>query len=244
MTKSNRPLGRRLRINLTLRKCQRDGATFKCAFVIAPTIHAENCVFATDPELAIRLCGESSRTTHGARTCIDACRYFGGLIVGALRGAPKDELLSERYCPVPGLWERAPLCVEIDEIAAGSFKRLEPPEIVGSGYVVKSLEAALWAFNRSETFADGCLMAVNLGRRRRNHCRHIWSDRGTLGRRWIPPPVSSHGLSPHVRGGPLGLEVLGVTVYELCVAGHSFWAVFEWLVLKKLRNSGCPYARS
>ena len=36
------------------------------------------------------------------------------------------------------------------------------------------------------------------------------------------------------RGGPLGLEVLGVTVYELCVAGHSFWAVFEWLVLKTL----------
>ena len=119
--------------------------------------------FAVDPEQAIRLCGESSRTTHGARTCIDACRYFGGLIVGALRGVPKDELLSERYCPVPGLWERIPLCAEIDEIAAGSFKRRQPPEIVGSGYVVKSLEAALWAFHRSETFGDGCLKAVNLG---------------------------------------------------------------------------------
>ena len=119
--------------------------------------------FATDPELAIRLCGESSRTTHSARTCIDACRYFGGLIVGALRGATKDELLSERYCPVPRLWERVPLCAEIDEIAAGSFKRRQPPEIVGSGYVVKSLEAALWAFHRSETFKEGCLLAVNLG---------------------------------------------------------------------------------
>ena len=119
--------------------------------------------FATDPELAIRLCGESSRTTHGARTCIDACRYFGGLIVGALRGATKEELLSERYCPVVGLWERAPLCAEIDEIATGSFKRLEPPDIVGSGYVVKSLEAALWAFYRSETFEEGCLKAANLG---------------------------------------------------------------------------------
>ena len=119
--------------------------------------------FATDPELAIRLCGESSRTTHGARTCIDACRYFGGLIVGALRGATKEELLSERYCPVGGLWERAPLCSEIDEIATGSFKRLEPPDIVGSGYVVKSLEAALWAFYRSETFEGGCLRAANLG---------------------------------------------------------------------------------
>ena len=119
--------------------------------------------FAADPELAIRLCGESSRTTHGARTCIDACRYFGGLIVGALRGATKEELLSERYCPVVGLWERAPLCAEIDEIATGSFKRLEPPDIVGSGYVVKSLEAALWAFYRSETFEEGCLKAANLG---------------------------------------------------------------------------------
>ena len=85
------------------------------------------------------------------------------MIVGALRGVVKDELLSERYCPVPGLWERLPLCAEIDEIAAGSFKRRQPPEIVGSGYVVKSLEAALWAFHRSETFAEGCLMAVNLG---------------------------------------------------------------------------------
>ena len=119
--------------------------------------------FATDPELAIRLCGESSRTTHGARTCIDACRYFGGLIVGALRGATKEELLSERYCPVVGLWEQAPLCAEIDEIATGSFKRVEPPDIVGSGYVVKSLEAALWAFYRSETFEEGCLKAANLG---------------------------------------------------------------------------------
>lgn len=119
--------------------------------------------FTSDPERAVRLCGESSRTTHGARACIDACRYFGGLIVGALRGVPKARLLSARYSPVLGLWGRAPLCKEIDEIARGSFKKRQPPEIVGSGYVVKSLEAALWAFHNSETFEDGCLKAVNLG---------------------------------------------------------------------------------
>ena len=119
--------------------------------------------FATRPEEAIKLCGESSRTTHGTRVCIDACRYFGGLIVGALHGASKEELLSERYCPVRGLWERVSLCSEIDGIAAGSFKRLHPPDIVGSGYVVKSLEAALWAFYNSATFEEGCLKAANLG---------------------------------------------------------------------------------
>lgn len=119
--------------------------------------------FASDPEHAIRMSGESSRTTHGATTCIDACRYFGGLLVGAVRGVEKATLLSPRYAPVPGLWEREPLCPEIDEIAAGSFKVKEPPVIVGSGCVVKSLEAALWAFHHSTDFRDGCLLAVNLG---------------------------------------------------------------------------------
>ena len=119
--------------------------------------------FAADPARAISMCAESSRTTHGARTCVDACRYFGGMIVGALHGERKDILLSEVYCPLPRLLEESPLCAEIAEIAAGSFKYRQPPEIVGSGYVVRSLEAALWAFYHSTTFEEGCLMAANLG---------------------------------------------------------------------------------
>jgi ADP-ribosylglycohydrolase len=119
--------------------------------------------FSSAPREAIAKSGESSRTTHGAATCIDACRYFGGLIFGAVQGVSKEELLSESYCPVPGYWSRHPLVKEIGEVAAGSFKRRNPPEIVGSGYVVKSLEAALWAFRSSDSFRDGCLKAVNLG---------------------------------------------------------------------------------
>ena len=119
--------------------------------------------FAADPETAIHLSAESSRTTHGATTCLDACRYFGGLLIGAIQGVSKEELLSPRYAPVQHLWERERLCREIDDIAGGSFKRKEPPDIVGSGYVVESLEAALWAFNRSSSFREGCLLAVNLG---------------------------------------------------------------------------------
>jgi len=119
--------------------------------------------FAADPDLAVRMSGESSRTTHGAVTCLDACRYYGGLIVGAANGVSKEELLAPHFTPVQGLWEREPLCAEIAEVAAGSFLHKEPPAIVGSGYVVKSLEAALWAFSRSTSFQDGCLLAVNLG---------------------------------------------------------------------------------
>ncbi len=119
--------------------------------------------FAGDPERAIKMSAESSRTTHGVRAAVDACRYMGGLIVGAVQGSEKDELLSPLYSPVPGCWEREPLVSEIEEIARGSFKSRNPPEIQGAGHVVRSLEAALWAFHRTDSFREGCLAAVNLG---------------------------------------------------------------------------------
>jgi ADP-ribosyl-[dinitrogen reductase] hydrolase len=119
--------------------------------------------YGQEPAEAIVRSGASSRTTHGAQAAVDACRYFGGLIVGAAHGVDKQTLLDERYCPVPGYWADQPLVPEIDAIAAGSFKRREPPDIQGSGYVVRSLEAALWAFYRTDSFQAGCLLAVNLG---------------------------------------------------------------------------------
>lgn len=119
--------------------------------------------YARHPRIAIERSAQSSRTTHATPVAIDACAYFGGLLVGALNGVSKEELLSERYAPIPGQWDEHYLHDEIDEIACGSFKHRNPPEINGSGYVVRSLEAALWAFNGSDTFRDGCLKVANLG---------------------------------------------------------------------------------
>ena len=45
-----------------------------------------------------------------------------------------------------------PLSPRIAEVAAGSFARKQPPDIRGTGYVVESLEAALWAFAASTSF--------------------------------------------------------------------------------------------
>jgi ADP-ribosylglycohydrolase len=119
--------------------------------------------YAHDPGQAIARAAESSRTTHGAATAVDACRYLAALLIGAVNGATKAEILSPRYSPVPGIWDDEPLVGELDVIAVGSFKDREPPEIRGRGYVVDSLEAALWAFHRSRSFEEGCLLAVNLG---------------------------------------------------------------------------------
>ena len=126
---------------------------------LAPVVLA----FASDPRTAIEMSGESSRTTHGAKEAVDGCRYFAGLLLGALQGRQKDEVLSADFCPVPGLWTEAPLAPKIAAVAGGSFKRKDLPAIRGTGYVVECLEAALWAFHRSETFREGALLAVNLG---------------------------------------------------------------------------------
>jgi ADP-ribosylglycohydrolase len=119
--------------------------------------------YAGLPTEAIEYAALSSRTTHCALESVDACRYYASLIVGAIKGASREELLSDHYEPVPGTWKKKPLMPQIDEIASGSFKDRNPPEIKGSGYVVKSMEAALWAFYHSSTFQDGALLAVNLG---------------------------------------------------------------------------------
>ncbi|MBT8402163.1 MAG: ADP-ribosylglycohydrolase family protein [Rhodothermia bacterium] len=118
--------------------------------------------FSDQPAEAIRFAGESSRTTHAAAAAIDSCRYFGGLLVGALSGESRERILAPLYRP-DGCWEKGSLVAEVEEVAAGSFLRREPPSIQGTGYVVRSLEAALWAFARAENFRDGCLAAVNLG---------------------------------------------------------------------------------
>ena len=119
--------------------------------------------FADDAVAAIEQAAASSRTTHATPTAVDACRYFAGLLVGAVQGATKEELLTADYCPVPGLWAKQPLHPEVAAVAGGSFKQRNPPQIRGTGYVVQSLEAALWAFHGTDNFRDGCLRAVNLG---------------------------------------------------------------------------------
>ena len=83
--------------------------------------------------------------------------------MGAGRKVSKEELLSPFYHPVTGYWNKKPLAPQIAEIAAGCYKEKKPPPIQGSGYVVKSLEAALWAFYKTDSFKAGALLAVNLG---------------------------------------------------------------------------------
>ena len=100
--------------------------------------------------------GKSSRTTHAAKLCIEACIHFADMLVGALAGKEKDEILFGGS--LAGI--KSP---EILGIAAGGYKDKPAESIRSNGYVVDSLEAALWCFWHSHSFEQAVLTAANLG---------------------------------------------------------------------------------
>ncbi len=106
---------------------------------------------------------DSSRPTHASPLCLSACAYLGLVLCGLIHGIERDVVLSTNWGPLQQLKELHALHPEIAEVAAGSFREKEPPEIVGAGYVVKSLEAALWAFHDAKDFRQAVLRSVNLG---------------------------------------------------------------------------------
>ena len=118
-----------------------------------------------DGTRAIELAAEMSKTTHGAAEAVDACRYMTGLLIGALRNESKQTLLSDLYCPVYNYWlfQGIGLTPRIDAIARGVYKHKDASNLPATGYVVHTLEAALWAFYRTANFEEGAMLAVRLG---------------------------------------------------------------------------------
>jgi len=80
-----------------------------------------------------------------------------------MHGVAREEVLASNWEPLARLRQFQAIHPEVEEVAAGSFREKQPPEIVGSGYVVKTLEAALWAFHDARDFREAVLRAVNLG---------------------------------------------------------------------------------
>jgi ADP-ribosyl-[dinitrogen reductase] hydrolase len=109
-----------------------------------------------DRAQALHYCAESSRTTHGATECLEACRLFGDMLLQALGGAEKRHIL--RAGRADDFASPA-----IKAIARGAHEQKIPAMIRGSGYVVECLEAALWCFLATDSFEQAILAAANLG---------------------------------------------------------------------------------
>lgn len=100
--------------------------------------------------------GTSSRTTHGTLECVDACRLLGRILCRAFHGHSKDDVAFADGGSFSG-------AEKIVDIARGRYADKPERAIRGTGYVVESLEAALWCFVNTDTFEAAVLRATNLG---------------------------------------------------------------------------------
>ena len=112
--------------------------------------------YSSDLERARLEAVASSRTTHGAAECLDACFFLSDRIWRALHGATKNELLSP-------LNDRAWSTPAFQAVAHCAFVGKGREAISGSGYVVEPLEAAMWCFAETDSFEAAVLAAANLG---------------------------------------------------------------------------------
>ena len=106
-----------------------------------------------DHERLLAVAAAQSRTTHGADEAVDACRAFAALLAEAIAGSPRAAVLGRRE------FDGSPA---IARILAGSWRGRPRGAIRSSGYVVDTLEAALWSVARTADFRGAVLLAANL----------------------------------------------------------------------------------
>lgn len=100
-----------------------------------------------DRERLLRVAELQTRTTHGSPATIHASRTYAELLANAIAGASLPEILA------------SPAADRIE----GGWRGLHRDAIEGSGYVVRSLQAAVWAVSRTTDFRSTILLAANLG---------------------------------------------------------------------------------
>lgn len=95
-----------------------------------------------------------SETTHATIACLDACSVMAHMLAKLISGSQALHYEGS----IANVSDR-----RIRQVAAGSWRGRPRSSIRGSGYVVESLEAALWSVGRTGNFEQAVLTAANLG---------------------------------------------------------------------------------
>lgn len=108
-----------------------------------------------DYKEGIERCAESSRLTHGGKFAVDCCKLQGAICMKFLRNELSKEELFQNDCSALDVGH---LCEEVAALLPGDFENKKfPGDIVNSGFSLKALEAALWAFYHTDDFKSGVL---------------------------------------------------------------------------------------
>lgn len=102
----------------------------------------------SDLDEAIGNAIETSDTTHGSETCADAAFYMAYYMWNLIHGVDQKPVVRK---------------AKFAEITNTDYTKVPRKKIRSSGYVMHTLEAAIWALENTDNFKDAVLLAANLG---------------------------------------------------------------------------------
>ena len=108
-----------------------------------------------------RIARKQSFTTHASQKGADCCEFLGMLLCHLFSGLCLSEALRE-------ICTRSRCCTEywdpvVQDLVRGTWINKTRPDIESTGYVVHTLEAALWSVYHTTSFEEALILAVNLG---------------------------------------------------------------------------------
>jgi len=117
------------------------------------------------PEL-IQKTHQVSSITHAHLRSQMACSIYISIAIRLLEGDDPATAYFKGIQQIQKLYNQPPYTSELDQFTRvfdGEIAQLPMEEIQSSGYVIHSLEAALWCLLTSTSYAQSVLKAVNLG---------------------------------------------------------------------------------
>lgn len=116
-------------------------------------------------EERLRLIHEVSMLTHAHPRSLVGCGIYSMVVWNILDGLDKLEAYSKAIALARKAYSEEPFSGELEHyerVLSGKIHEFDESEIRGNGYVVHTLEAALWAFLRSSSFEDAVREVVSL----------------------------------------------------------------------------------
>jgi ADP-ribosyl-[dinitrogen reductase] hydrolase len=108
-----------------------------------------------DPSEARRIAQLQSRTTHYSDLSAGACEALAATLSSLIEG------VAWKHASRPAPAEHWPDAIKA--ISGENWHQRSRDSISSTGFVVHTLEAAIWAVDTTSSFADALLKAVNLG---------------------------------------------------------------------------------
>jgi len=111
--------------------------------------------YQEDDRLADEISVSQGILTHNHEVPNDGCRLLSAIILEGIKTGDKDAALSSV--------EILHVADKISHVRNRDYEEKVRDEIKSDGYVVSTLEAAMWSVWKTDNFKDALLLAVNLG---------------------------------------------------------------------------------